>query len=173
MFDTMTLTKALGGFCGALLVFLLGAWLAEEIYSPSGHGDHQQAFVIEMPDADGDTEVEAEEAPDFAEFLAMADPAAGQTLYVRACQACHSLEQGVNGTGPYLYGIVGREIQAVANFGYSGALEGAADIWDHDSLNEFIANPNGFARGTSMGYNGMRSIQDRANLIAFLDSLDD
>ena len=26
MFDTMTLTKVLGAFCGSLLVFLLGKW---------------------------------------------------------------------------------------------------------------------------------------------------
>ena len=29
MLDTMTLTKIIGGFCGSLLVFLLGNWMAE------------------------------------------------------------------------------------------------------------------------------------------------
>lgn len=32
MFDTMTFTKILGGFCGAFLIFLLGKWAAETIY---------------------------------------------------------------------------------------------------------------------------------------------
>ena len=31
MFDTMTLTKATAGLCGAFLVFLLGKWAAEEL----------------------------------------------------------------------------------------------------------------------------------------------
>ena len=49
MFDTMTMTKAVGGFCGTFLVFLLGGWAAEEIYHSGGggHGDHhEQAYVI-------------------------------------------------------------------------------------------------------------------------------
>ena len=32
MLDTMTFTKIIGGFCGALLLFLLGNWAAELIY---------------------------------------------------------------------------------------------------------------------------------------------
>ena len=32
MLDTMTFTKAAGGLFGALLVFLLGSWAAEELY---------------------------------------------------------------------------------------------------------------------------------------------
>ncbi|HMB13753.1 MAG TPA: cytochrome c family protein, partial [Roseovarius sp.] len=28
MFDTMTLTKTAGAFCGALLIFMLGNWAA-------------------------------------------------------------------------------------------------------------------------------------------------
>ncbi|MEM8536588.1 MAG: cytochrome c family protein, partial [Pseudomonadota bacterium] len=38
MLDTMTMTKTIGGLCGTLLVYLLGAWLAEEIYHSGGHG---------------------------------------------------------------------------------------------------------------------------------------
>ena len=45
MFDTMTTTKAIGALCGTLLVYMLGGWLAEEIYHSGGHGhgDHAQA----------------------------------------------------------------------------------------------------------------------------------
>ena len=32
MLDTMTMTKILGGLCGAFLIFLLGNWFAEELY---------------------------------------------------------------------------------------------------------------------------------------------
>ena len=31
MFDTMTMTKVVGGFCGTLLVVLLGGWAAETV----------------------------------------------------------------------------------------------------------------------------------------------
>ena len=49
MFDTMTLTKIVGGFCGTFLVFLLGGWVAESIYHSGGHGEGEQAYVIEVP----------------------------------------------------------------------------------------------------------------------------
>ena len=41
------------------------------------------------------------------------------------------------------------------------------------NLDGFLEDPSGWAPGTSMGYNGMRRVSDRANLIAYLDSLDD
>ena len=46
-------------------------------------------------------------------------------------------------------------------------------IWTPDELNAFLENPKGYAPGTKMAYRGMNDIEDRANLIAYLDSLDD
>ena len=170
MFDTMTMTKIVGGFCGAWLVLLLGGWVAEEIYHSGGHGD-VQAYVIPVEDSGAEAEP-AEEGPAFEELFAAADPAAGQGLW-RSCQACHALEPGQNGTGPYLHGVVGREVASAAGFNYSGALQAAADVWTPEALNGFIENPRGYAPGTSMSYSGMRNAQDRANLIAYLDTVDD
>lgn len=173
MFDTMTLTKVIGAICGTLLIFLLGGWFAEVVYhsGSGGHGDdHAMAYVIHAEE-DGAEEV-VEEGPSFEEVFASADPAAGEGLF-RACQSCHAVEQGVNGTGPYLYGVVGREVGVAEGFAaYSGALSEVADVWTPENLNLFLENPRSYAPGTSMGYNGMRKIEDRANLIAWLDSLD-
>ena len=36
----------------------------------------------------------------------------------------------------------------------------------------FLTDPQGYAPGTKMNFNGLRDVQDRANLIAYLDSLD-
>ena len=68
---------------------------------------------------------------------------------------------------------MGRDVSSVDGFGYSGALVAVADVWSAENLNAFLENPKGYAPGTAMGYNGMRKIEDRANLIAYLDSLDD
>ena len=100
MFDTMTMTKILGGVCGTFLVFLLGKWVAEEIYHSGGHYGAEQAYVIPVDDA-GEGGEAAEEGPAFEEVFASADAAEGEGLW-RACSACHKLEQGENGTGPYL-----------------------------------------------------------------------
>lgn len=169
MFDTMTMTKTFGGLCGTLLVFLVGAWVAEEIYHSGGHGDHEQAYVIPVEGGEAEAVVEG---PPFAEIYAVASAADGEGLW-RACSACHALEQGDNGVGPYLYGVVGRDVAASQGFGYSGSLIAVNDVWTPEELNLFLENPRGYAPGTAMTYNGMRKIEDRANLIAYLDTLDD
>ena len=173
MFDTMTLTKAGGALCGALLAYLLGGWASELIYhGGGGHGDDHAAAYVIAPEEDTGVEEVVEEV-DFEVLFAAADAAEGEGLW-RGCQSCHQLEAGANGTGPYLYGVVGREVGAAEGFGsYSGALSEVADVWTPENLYNFLENPKGWAPGTSMGYNGMRKSEDRVNLIAYLDSLDD
>ena len=166
MFDTMTTTKVIGALCGTFLVFLLGAWLAEEVYHMDSHGE--QAYVIEVETDSADAE--PVEQVDFSVVMASASAADGEGLW-RACRSCHSLEAGQHGTGPALYGVVNRPVQAYDDFGYSGALIAVADVWTPENLNHFLESPRNFAPGTAMGYNGMKKIEDRANLIAYLESV--
>ncbi|MCG6901419.1 MAG: cytochrome c family protein [Rhodobacter sp.] len=175
MFDTMTMTKIVGGFCGMFLIFLLGNWAAESIYhvGEAGHGDeHHQAYTIDTGagDAHGGTETDAP-AVDFGVVLASADVAAGEKLF-KACKSCHKIEAGANGTGPSLYGVVGRPVGSADGFKYSGNLVKVAQTWTPEALQEFLTNPKAYAPGTKMTYKGMADIEDRANLIAWLDSLD-
>ena len=167
MLDTMTVTKAFGALCGALLVFLLGNWFADSLYAVGGHGeDHARGYVIIQED-DGGAEA-AEEVVEvaFADVYAAADPAAGERLW-RQCQACHALD-GSDGIGPHLNGIVGRPKHAVEGFGYSDALLSQDGEWSPENISAFIENPRGYAPGTAMSYSGMRDVEDRANLIAYL-----
>ncbi len=166
MFDTMTLTKVIGGLCGTFLVFLLGGWAAEAIYHSGGHGDGTQAYIIEVPESGGEL-AEPEEIVPFEEVFAAADAASGEGVF-RNCRSCHALAEGQNGVGPSLHGVVGREVDAVAGFNYSGALEQVADVWSEENLYNFLQDPQGYAPGTSMSYNGLSSATDRANLIAYL-----
>lgn len=167
MFDTMTFTKAAGGICGALLVFLLGKWAAEELYHVESHGE--AAYVIEVEDAGEVAEVEE---IDFTAVMAEASVEDGAKVF-RKCSACHKLEQGENGAGPYLYGVVGRDIAAADGFGYSDALASMDGAWTPEALSGFLEKPSSWAPGTSMGFAGLRKIEDRADVIAYLDSLDD
>lgn len=167
MFDTMTMTKIVGGFCGALLVFLLGAWGAEILYhSGKGHGDeHAQAYSIDTGAGDAPAE-EVVEVP-FEEVYAVADAGAGERLW-RQCQACHKLEPGANGVGPYLHGVVGRPKHAADGYAYSDGLLATTGDWTPENLSAFIENPSNYAPGTKMAYRGMGDVEDRANLIAYL-----
>ena len=173
MFDTMTFTKIVGGLCGALLIFLMGKWAAELIYhGAGGHGeDHAQGYVIETGDDGSEGDSEADSGPSFAQLFVEADTGKGERVFNK-CKACHSLEEGDNGTGPYLHGVVGRDVSSVDGFSYSGSLVAVADVWTPENLSHFLENPAGYAPGTAMGFSGLGSIEDRANLIAFLDQTD-
>lgn len=181
MFDTMTMTKVVGGFCGTLLVFLLGGWVAETIYAaPEAHasegeeGEVHQAYVIPVEDGGeggGEAQGSPEElAAEFEAVFASADAAAGEGEF-RPCASCHSLEPGDNRTGPTLAGVVGRPVDAVEGFDYSGALEEVAEVWDPQHLNLFLTDPQGYAPGTKMNFRGIRDVEDRANLIAYLSTI--
>lgn len=176
MLDTMTATKFVGALCGTFLVFLLGKWVAEEVYhvgSDHGYDDHgpKQAYMIEVEEDDQGGEEVAEEVP-FAQIYAAADAAKGEKAF-KACRSCHKVEDGANGTGPHLYGLVGRAVGSIDGYNYSGNLVKVAQTWGLEELNAFLESPKSYAPGTKMAYNGMRKVEDRANLIAWLDSLDD
>ena len=167
----MTLTKSAGALCGALLIFLLGGWAAETIYSSGGHGeDHAQGYVVDTG-ADDEPQDTAEEAPDLATLFASADAAKGERVF-NQCRACHMLEDGQNGVGPHLYGVVARDVGSVEDFNYSGALSEVADVWTAAELSAFLENPSNYAPGTSMGYAGLSKAEDRVNVIAYLDETD-
>lgn len=167
MLDTMTFTKAAGGICGALLVFLLGKWAAESLYHVDSHGE--AAYVIEVEEAGETAEVEE---VDFATVLASASVDDGAKVF-RKCSACHKLVAGENGAGPYLYGVVGRAKAAADGFGYSEILSTMGGEWTPENLSAFLEKPSDYAPGTSMGFAGLRKVEDRADVIAYLDSLDD
>lgn len=172
MFDTMTVTKAGGALCGAFLIFLLGKWAAESLYNtePVSHGGEEvaQAYSIDTGAAEGG-EATAEAGPDFATIFAAADAAAGEKVFGK-CKACHKLD-GTDGTGPHLNGVVGRAIATAGGFGYSDALKGLGGNWEPERLNEFLTSPKGYAPGTKMSFAGLPKPEDRANLIAYLQSL--
>ncbi|MGY6537193.1 MAG: c-type cytochrome [Pararhodobacter sp.] len=167
MFDTMVITKAVAGFCAALLIFMLGKWAADTLYLP--YGPAPQAIFIDLGDDDAEADAVEEEDIDVMALFAEADAGAGAAQW-RQCRACHQLVEGAHGVGPSLHGIVGREINAIDGFNYSGALSALGDVWTVEALNAFIENPRGTAPGTTMSYNGMRNLQDRLNLIAYMES---
>lgn len=172
MFDTMTLTKAVAGVCGALLIFLFGTWAAETIYGTAeahGEGEMAQAYSIETETAET-AEATTAEGPDFATLYASADAAEGEKVFGK-CKACHKLD-GSNGTGPYLNGVVDRAKASIAGYGYSSAILAlTAESWTPEKLAGFLENPKGYMPGTKMGFAGLAKPEDRVNVIAYLASV--
>ncbi|MEM9206651.1 MAG: cytochrome c family protein [Pseudomonadota bacterium] len=138
------------------------------------HAPPQTAgYVIELPDA-VETEVVEEEVTPFPVLLASASIDAGETA-VRKCSACHSFEQGgANKVGPNLWNVVGNAKARKDDFGYSSALSdlgSAGELWGFEELNGFLENPRNYLTGTSMAFAGVRKPEERADIIAYLNSL--
>ncbi len=161
--DTMEINKIVGAVCGALLLYLGVQFFSSQIFFEAEHGDeHHYAYSLEVAEEGG----EPEEQVDFATVMAEADPARGERVFNK-CKACHALD-GSDGTGPHLNGVVDREVASVAGFNYSGSLKPVADVWSPENLSHFLENPKGFAPGTAMGFAGLRAVEDRAAVIAYL-----
>lgn len=167
--DTMTYTKAAGGFLCAFLVLLLGKWAAAGLYHVGGHGEAEAAYVIEVED--GAAPDEADEVS-FNDLMASADPDKGSKVF-KKCSACHKLDAGANSTGPYLYGVVGRAVASASGFGYSDAMAAESGDWTPEHLNDFLTKPSALVPGTTMSFAGLKKPQDRVNLIAFLNNNSD
>jgi cytochrome c len=101
--------------------------------------------------------------------MASADAGAGAGVF-RRCSACHVLEAGANRVGPYLYGVVGRDIASASGFNYSAALSGIDGVWDYEHLFQFIRNPREYAPGTAMAFAGISNPEEIANLIAYMEA---
>ncbi|MEQ1687598.1 MAG: c-type cytochrome, partial [Sphingopyxis sp.] len=86
------------------------------------------------------------------------------------CAACHTATAGgAAGIGPNLHGVVGRGI-AAGSFAFSDALKSHGGTWDWASLNAWLTSPRRFADGTKMSFAGLSSAEDRANLMAWLNT---
>ena len=48
------------------------------------------------------------------------------------------------------------------------AMKKSGIVWNEKTLNLFLANPAKTVPGTSMGYDGVKDAQERADLIAYL-----
>jgi cytochrome c len=133
------------------------------------------AYVVQGVEAEagaGGAAAEAEKPIEF--FLASADPAKGEAQF-KKCASCHSIEKGgAVGIGPNLYGIVGAKHGNAPGFAYSDALKATGDkVWDWQGLAAWLSNPKKYIPGNKMSFAGISKPEDRANLIAFLNSKSD
>ena len=101
-------------------------------------------------------------------LLAKADVDHGATL-AKQCQACHNFAKGgPNMVGPNLWGVVGGPHAHKGDYAYSDAMKAQKGDWDYESLNKFIEKPSAAVPGTKMGFAGLKKVQDRADVIAWL-----
>ena len=89
----------------------------------------------------------------------------------RACLACHSLQPGMDLTGPSLAGVWGRKAGAVEDFRrYSDALRDSGVLWNALTLDTWLRDTQSLVPGNFMAVPGIGDERLRADLIAFLRS---
>lgn len=104
----------------------------------------------------------------FAASATAGDAERGQLLYQQRCIACHSVD--VSMAGPAHRGVFGRQAASVPGFDYSPALCQRHVRWTAANLDRWLADPQRFAPGQTMGY-AVLDARDRADLIAYLRTL--
>jgi cytochrome c len=129
----------------------------------------KQAYPIEgVAETAAPAEAKPAEVEPVSPLLAKADVDHGAQL-ARQCMACHNFAKGgPNMVGPNLWGVVGGPHDHKADYSYSDAMQKFPGKWDYESINKFITKPAGYVPGTKMGFAGLKKIEDRADVIAWL-----
>ncbi len=97
----------------------------------------------------------------------------GEKLVKKKCKSCHTFDEGgKHRTGPNLWGVVGRVSGTADGYKkYSSDLKDWGQAWDAESLDTFLTKPKKMFKKTRMAFSGFKKEQDRADVIAYLESL--
>ena len=163
----------IAGWVLAAMISVLGLSILTGYMFPT-HAPEKPGFVVEGVEEEGSGGGAAEAEKPIAFYLANANPAKGEAQF-KKCAACHSIAKGAPAAiGPNLWGIIGLPHAHMAGFGYSPAMEEThGKTWDWDALSHWIENPKKYIPGNKMSFAGIGKAQDRADLIAYLNTQSD
>ena len=172
--DSFELNKIMGAVLGTLLFVMGAGFVAEAIYHPIE--DRGPGYALPEPEAaehGGETAAAEPEVP-LGTLLASASAERGAAS-VKKCAGCHNFAEGeANKQGPLLYGVVGRPEGSHEGFTYSDGMmahNAAGDTWTYENLNHFLTKPSDYVPGTKMNFAGIRTAEERADILAYLQTL--
>jgi len=88
------------------------------------------------------------------------------------CRTCHSIQPGDNRLGPSLHGVMGRKAGDVDGYQYSPGFETTNLVWNDETMDKFIANPNAVFPGSNMAtFAGLNDAGDRKAIVDYLNTL--
>ncbi|MGB6654228.1 MAG: cytochrome c family protein, partial [Xanthobacteraceae bacterium] len=175
--NSFEINKILGALLGTCLVLVAMHIASGAIFTPEPPAKPGYVITVkEKQPAGGAAAAAAAPAAQPIETLLASASSERGTQTAKQCQACHNFQEGQGAkVGPDLYGIVDRPIASVSGFNYSSALKGAAQKlggkWTFDALNQWLTKPSAVAPGTAMTFAGLSNEKQRADVIAYLDTL--
>lgn len=160
--------KIAKGVLFAGILAMVAGFIADALYHPST--PEKTAFAIDVPEEGAVGEV-VEAEVDINELMALADAANGELIASRKCAACHTFNAGgPHKTGPNLAGTMGYPVAGHAGYSYSSALKEHGGNWDYETMNAWLKNPQGFAKGSKMVLKTKKD-SERADIIKYLESI--
>lgn len=115
-----------------------------------------------------------DKAAEIEAAVAAGDIAKGEKIF-KKCKGCHKVgENAKNSVGPQLNNFFGHEIGASEDYKYSDPLlelKATGQIWDIEALDAFFTKPKDYIKKTKMTFAGLKKEDDRANVIAYLASI--
>jgi cytochrome c len=168
--NSFELNKILGALLGCCLVLVAMHIASGAIFAPAPPAKPGYEIAVKEEQPAGGAPAAPAEEP-IENVLATASVDRG-TQVAKQCQACHNFQEGQGAKiGPDLYGVVGRPTASVPGFNYSAALKAKGGTWTFDTLNKWLTKPSAYAPGTAMTFAGLTNEKQRADVIAYLDSL--
>ena len=165
----LTFNKYAGAVLATAFIVTGLVQLSSGVFSPEKVA--KAGYLVEVTEDAAGAAAAPEVPPDWGTVLQKADLKAGEAVFEK-CKSCHNAQNGgANGTGPNLWGVVGRAPGSHAGFAYSDGMKafGAKQpIWDYEHIYEFVKGPQKYINGTKMSFVGLKQQQDRIDVIAYL-----
>lgn len=170
----LTFNKIFGGVLLTGLV-IFGLREASDIVFKKHEVEKAGYEIAVQEDTGGEGAPAAEVPPDWGSVILLpANIEAGKAVAAK-CASCHNFDSGgPNGTGPNLYGTLGKHPGTHPGFAYSSAMTdfgGKNPQWDYDHVDQFLKGPQKYISGTKMTFAGLKKQEDRIAIIAYLHSL--